>query len=373
MKNRILLLSLALLLVTALVAVGCAKPAPAPPPAPVPAPVPAPPKPAPPKPPVAKPEAPKVFEWRFSTHWPSASASYAPWKKWFEEDVPELTDGRIKIEFSPAGTFMPTSELFEAWSKGVLDGGVSFAPYYTSQVPLCAILVYFPYAFKDPREHQYFLHHLGFEKAVRDEHLKFGILYWTVDSYPAGPIFKKPIRTIDDLQGVKIRATGALADWYKEAGASPVMIPGAEIYTALATGVVDAAIWGGAAGSYSMKFHEVAKYYMQPYAGACSDSGYISKKAWDALPEDLQKTFDNAISKRFWERTVEYYIKVEAPALKAMVDEHGVEIVWIDEAGQKALLDAALKVWDKTAAVSPLCAHWVEVLRDFHKELGYLD
>jgi len=315
----------------------------------------------------------EVFEWRFQTHWPTSSASYLPWKKWFEEDLLELTGGRVKITFHPAATFMPTTEMFDAWKTGMLDGGISFAPYYTSQVPLGGMECYFPYAFRDVREFQYFLHFLGFEEAIREAHLKHGILYWAGDGYPSGPIFKKPIRTIDDLQGIKIRATGALADWYAEAGASPVMIPGGEIYTALSTGVVDAAIWGGAAGSYSMKFYEVAKYYMQPYAGMATDNVYISKKAWDKLPADLQDILRHAIELRYWMRTTEYFIDVEAPALQAMVKDHGVEIVWIDEAGQKALMDAALKVWDETAAKGPELAHWVGMLKDFNKKLGYMD
>jgi len=50
----------------------------------------------------------KVFKWRFQSHWPAASASYAPLKKFMEQDIRKLTDGQLFIEVYPAGTFVPT-------------------------------------------------------------------------------------------------------------------------------------------------------------------------------------------------------------------------------------------------------------------------
>lgn len=319
-----------------------------------------------------KPKKPEVFEWRFQAHWPAVSASYDPWKKWFEEDLLEMTDGRLKIDFNPAGTFMPAEEMFRAWSEGTLDGGISFAPYYASQIPLNMMQAYWPYSLKDVREYQYFQHHLGFEKALQKRHLEYGILFWTGQAYPAGPIFKKPIRTLDDLQGVKLRAFGPLAEWFKRAGAATTYIPGPEIYTALSKGVVDGAIWGGAAGSASMKFYEVAKYYMQPYSAMCGDCFYISKKSWDKLPKDLQKTVRAAIGERFWQRSVEYFVDVESPARKKL-KEHGVKFVRLDEVSQKKLKKIAVEIWNEKAEKYPSIAKWVEKLTEFNRELGYLE
>src|SRR3989304_7409040 len=98
-------------------------------------------------------------------------------------------------------------------------------------------------------------------------------------------IEKKPIRKIKDFKGYKIRSSGAIADMLKDLGAVPTLIPGEELYLALQTGVVDGAHWGAAQGALTMKFCEVAKYYIQPdLAMAGTDAIIINKDAFNALP-----------------------------------------------------------------------------------------
>lgn len=314
---------------------------------------------------------PKTFEWKFQSHWPAASVSYAPFKKFCEEEILKLTDGRLKITVYPADTFMPTKDMFEAWRTNALQGGTG-SVYWTSIVPLEAVSGNCPFAFRDAWEVQYFHMQLGFEDALKKAHEAAGVKYWTEKWYPTAMISKKPVKTLADLKGLKVRSSGAIADMLKEVGAAPTLIPGAEIYTALQTGVVDAAHWGAASGAYSMKFHEVAKYYIQPNLAFCAtDWVAISKKAWDELPKDLQLIVDLAFRERAWDRSNEYYLD-EMDALNAMVTKHGVKVVTMDAEAQKALQAAAFKVWDQVAAMSADNAQWVGVMKDFLKKLGYL-
>lgn len=341
-------------LLTILVTIGCAPTTPAPT------------TPTPEAPPI------KTFEWKFQSHWPAASVSYAPFKKFCEETLFDLTDGRLKITVYPADTFMPTKDLFEAWRNNTLQGGTG-SVYWTSIVPLEAVSGNCPFAFRDSWEVQYFHMQLGFEDALKKAHEANGIMYWTEKWYPTAMISKKPVRTLADLKGLKVRSSGAIADLLKEVGASTTMIAGAEIYTALQTGVVDAAHWGAAGGAYSMKFHEIAKYYVQPNLAFCAtDWVGISKKAWDELPKDIQKIVDLALRERAWDRSNEYYLD-EMDALNAMITKHGVQVTTLDKNSQKAMLDAAIKVWDKVAAMSSDNAYWVGVMKELLKKLGYLE
>lgn len=320
-------------------------------------------------PPVSAPA--KTFEWKFQSHWPAASLSYAPFKKFCEEEILKLTDGRLKITVYPADTFMPTKDMFEAWRTNALQGGTG-SVYWTSIVPLQAVSGNCPFAFRDAWEVQYFHVQLGFEDALKKVHEAAGVMYWTEKWYPTAMISKKPVKTLTDLKGLKVRSSGTIADMLKEVGAAPTMIPGAEIYTALQTGVVDAAHWGAAGGAYTMKFYEVAKYYVQPNLAFCAtDWVAISKKAWDELPKDLQLIVDLALRERAWDRSNEYYME-EMDALNTMVTKHGVQVITLDADAQKALQAAALKVWDRVAAASADNAHWVGVMKDFMRKLGYL-
>lgn len=314
---------------------------------------------------------PKTFEWKFQTHWPTASVSYAPFKKFCEEELLRLTDGRLKITVYPADTFVPTKDFFEACRTNSLQGGTA-SVYYTSIVPLEAVAGNCPFAFRDAWEVQYFHMQMGFEDALKKAHEAQGIMFWTEKWYPTAMISKKPVKTLADLKGLKVRSSGAIADMLKEVGASPVMVPGAEIYTALQTGVVDAAHWGAASGAYSMKFHEIAKYYVQPnLAFASTDWVFISKKAWDELPKDIQLIVDLALRERAWDRSNEYYMG-EMEALNTMITKHGVQVTTLDAEAQRAMLNAAMKAWDKVAAMSPENAEWINKMKEFLRTLGYL-
>ena len=96
---------------------------------------------------MAEPAAAKVFKWRFQTHWPAASASYAPFKKFMEGEVRTLTDGQLFIEVHPAGTFVPTKDLFDAWAKNTIQGGTG-STYWISHVPLTAVAGQCPLGFR---------------------------------------------------------------------------------------------------------------------------------------------------------------------------------------------------------------------------------
>ena len=146
-----------------------------------------------------------------------------------------------------------------------------------------------------------------------------------------------------------------------------------EIYTALSTGVIDAAHWGAAAGALTMKLCEPAKYYIQPnLAFSATDLIMVSKKAWDELPADLQKIVYLVFKERCWRRSNEY-IQEEVKALETMKKKYGVQVSWLDKEAQKVLQQAAIKIWDETAALSSTNAEWIGKMKEFLKELGYID
>jgi len=174
--------------------------------------------------------------------------------------------------------FCPTKDLFDAWAKNTIQGGTG-STYWISHVPLTAVAGQCPLGFRELWEAEYFHFHMGFEDALRKEHLGKGIVYWTEKIFPTAMLSKKPVRTLAELKGLKVRSSGKIADVLKAAGASPVLVPGEEIYTALSTGVIDAAHWGAAAGALTMKLCEPAKYYIQPnLAFFCHRSHYGQQK-----------------------------------------------------------------------------------------------
>jgi TRAP-type C4-dicarboxylate transport system substrate-binding protein len=240
-------------------------------------------------------------------------------------------------------------------------------------VPLTAVAGQCPLAFRELWEAEYFHFHMGFEEALRKEHLEKGIMYWTEKIFPTAMVSKKPVKTLEDLKGLKVRSSGKIADMLKTVGASPVLVPGEEIYTALSTGVIDAAHWGAAAGALTTKLCEPAKYYVQPnLAFSATDLIMVSKKAWDELPADIQKMVYLAFKERCWRRSNEY-IQEETKALDTMKKNFGVQVSLLDADAQKAMQQAAVKIWDEAGAMSPGNAEWIGKMKEFLKSLGYVN
>jgi len=315
----------------------------------------------------------KVFKWRFQSHWPAGSASFKPLKDFFDTKLTKLTGGQLQITLYPAASLVPTKELFDSCRKGTVDGGTGSPAYWMTIVPIAGVSGNCPMTFRETWEGLYFHYVLGFEDMLKEAHAKHNILYYTEKIYPTAMIGKKPIRKIEDFKGYKIRSSGAIADMLRELGAAPSLIPGEELYLALQTGVVEGAHWGAAGGALTMKFCEVAKYYIQPnLAMSGTDVIIINKDAFNALPKDLQMTLDLALKERVWHRSHEYIVD-EINALNTMKKDFKVTVSTLPPEDQKKMMKAAMKQWDKVAAKDAPSAKAVSMLKDFLKKLDYID
>jgi TRAP-type mannitol/chloroaromatic compound transport system substrate-binding protein len=109
--------------------------------------------------------------------------------------------------------------------------------------------------------------------------------------------FRKKMNTIGDYKGLKMRMGAPLGNKViARAGATAVLLPGSEIYAALERGVIDASEWVGPHDDLKLGLHNTARYYYYPgwhEPGATLDLGF-NKKAYEALPVDLQRTLDHA-------------------------------------------------------------------------------
>jgi TRAP-type mannitol/chloroaromatic compound transport system substrate-binding protein len=315
----------------------------------------------------------KVYEWKFQSHWPAGSASFKPLKDYFEQDLIKMTKGRLKITLHPAGSLVQSKDIFDAARQGTIEGATAAPIYWMSIVPIAAVAANCPMTFRNSKEGLYFHFKLGFEQMLKDAHAKHNLLYYTEKIYPTAMIGRKPIRSIEDFKGYKVRSSGAIAEMLKELGAVPTLIPGEELYLALQTGVIDGAHWGAAGGALTMKLCEVAKYYIQPdLAMAGTDVIVINKDAFNALPQDLQKILDKALKERVYKRTKEY-VGDERKALATMIKDYKVEVCTLNPADQKIMMAAAMKQWDKVAAKDEDSAKAIEMLKKYLKKLRYID
>lgn len=315
----------------------------------------------------------KVYKWNFQSHWPAGSASFKPLKDFFDQKLTKMTNGRLVITLHPAGAMVPSKDIFAVCRKGTIEGATAAPIYWMGIIPLTAVAANCPMTFRTAKEGLYFHFKLGFEQMLKDSHAKHNLLYYTEKIYPTAMISKKPINKIEDFKGLKVRSSGAIAEFLKELGAATSLIPGEELYLALQTGVVDAAHWGAAGGALTMKLPEVAKYYVQPdLAMAGTDVIIINKDAFNGLPKDLQTILDKALMERVYQRSEEY-VGDEIKALDTMIKDYKVTVTTVNPADQKKMRAAAAKQWDKVASKDAESAKAVGIMKDYLRKLKYID
>jgi TRAP-type mannitol/chloroaromatic compound transport system substrate-binding protein len=183
-------------------------------------------------------------------------------------------------------------------------------------------------------------------------------------------IAKKPIKSAADFKGLKIRAFGIEAKWFESMGASPVMLGGGELHTALSTGVVDAVRWGSPAVIHRLGLHEAGKYFIQPSPLPAPNNNFlINRDAWDKVPSDLKAMFQEAAKLA----SLDYLARgaaLDAAAIGQM-KAAGVQIVQIPEAEWLEMEKKARALWADYAKQDPgHAARAVKLLQDYLVELG---
>lgn len=314
----------------------------------------------------------KVFRWKIQSHWPASSSSYAASLEVVAEKLKKVTNGRLILQPYAAGSLVPAKEIFNAVKRGMIQGGTASPAYFRDQIQVAGIASGLPYSFKNVWEAAYFHQWMGFEQMLRDEALEHGIYYITDKVYPTEMVVSKPVTSLADFQGLKLRSSGVLQKFLSELGAAASYLPGTELYPALASGVMDGAHWGAAQGAYSMKLYDVCKYHVLPSLNiAGTDSWLFNQKAVDELPDDIKKVFFATMEAHFWARTNQYIFLEKKVLAKAIADK-GVKVSQISDEEQKKITAIALKMWDEEAKRGPKAAKALQMLKDYLKTLGHL-
>ncbi len=379
-KRQIVALFLVVALLGGLVA-ACAAPAPAPTPSPAPAPTPAPtPSPAPaptptpsPTPAPAPAQPPEVFNWKVQSLWTSGSTDHKLFLE-FVDRVGELSAGRVAMEIFTAGAVAPSFEILDAVGKGLLDAAISWPGYWAGKDPAFVAFGGLPMSFANDQQLDTWFYQLGGLEMMRETYAPFnayvvGMSYYNTESMH----FTRPIRTLAELQGFKIRMPGGmLSDIFESLGASVVLLPGEEVYPALEKGVIDATDWGTPTANYDYGFHEVAPYFNWPgFHHTPANEFMVNTDTWNKLPDDVKAILEAATREYAWNRAEKLSLS-DYEAVAAMVEAGAEPVAW-DESEVVKLKSEAVKVWDEWAAKSPAAQKAIESQIEYNRLLGLID
>jgi len=176
-----------------------------------------------------------------------------------------------------------------------------------------------------------------------------------------GGWFNKEINSADDLKGLKMRIPGLGGDVMAKLGASPVSLPGGQIYENLVSGAIDATEWVGPWNDQAMKFYEAAKYYYYPGMHEPGSMLCIGMNAswWGKLSKSDQFIVEAAASMENDVMLAEYNAKNGA-SLAQLISDNGVQLREFNNNVYDAFGRAAAEVFAEVSAHS-------DFARDVHE------
>ena len=309
--------------------------------------------------------------WRVQSHWPKSSSSFDGSLGALAAKLDETTEGAFKLETFGDGEFAKGADIYPLVRKGVVPMGTLAANYLTDHATTANFAYGIPGTFRESWEFQYATKQLGLEALINEELNADGMLLMTEKDLPVEIVVSKKIESAADFKGLKIRSSGAMLDYLSAAGAAPQYIPGAELYQALSSGVVDGAHWGAAVGAKSMSLWEVCKYHYKPALGFSTDAWVVNMSELDKLEPELRDTLINLMETRFYQRSTEYQA-LEVKALTSGVAENGIEVTQLPKDVLDILAQASTDIMTKEADKGEKAAKAKEIYLGLMGDLGYV-
>lgn len=268
------------------------------------------------------------LKWKMVTTWPRDFPGLGTGANHLAALIGKLSSGRLTVEVYGGNELVPPFEVFDAVQRGTTEMGHGASYYWKGKTSAALFLAGVPFGLTGNEMNGWFYHGGGLE-LYRKAYAPFGII-----PFPAGNSgtqmggwFNKEINSVADLDGLKMRIPGIGAEVIKRLGATPVNIPGAELFTALQSGTIDATEWVGPMNDLAFGLFRAARYYYYPgwHEPGSALECLVNAEAWASLPQNLQDIVATACQAT----TLDMYADFETrngDALQTLINEHGVEL-----------------------------------------------
>lgn len=288
----------------------------------------------------------------------------------------KMSNGRLKIRIDSANKHKAPLGVFDMVKAGQYDMGHSASYYWKGKVPNTLFFTSMPFGMTAQEQYAWFYHGDGME-LMQEVYAPHNLL-----SFPGGNTgiqmggwFRKEIKSLDDLKGLKMRIPGFAGEVFAEVGVNPTNIAPGELYTALERNTIDAVEWVGPALDLRLGFQQIADYYYTGWHEPATELQFlVNKKVWDKLPEDLQEIL------RVSMRTASYDMLIQSQDANAEAwanikkDYPNVQIKNFPKDVFQAMYKANKKLLEEAAAGDELAARIIESQEKYlEKSRAYTD
>lgn len=310
-----------------------------------------------------------VRELKMVTSWPKNYPGLGTAPARFAQNVEAATDGKIKIKLYAGGELVPALKCLDAVQEGAADLYHSCEYYYQGKSKALAFFTAVPFGFRSD-EMDAWMHHGGGQELWDDLSAKFGVKPFLCGNTGSqmGGWFRKPMDSIEDFKGLKMRMPGLGGAVLGALGGTPITLAGIEILPALRSGAIDATEWVGPYNDLAFGLYKVAKYYYFPgfhEPGTALSLG-VGLKLWESL-SDSEKTIIKMCAMAENNFDLAEFNAKNTTALDVLVNKHNVEVREFSDDIFKAIGEASKDVIADAGATDADAKKVYESFMNFRK------
>ena len=284
----------------------------------------------------------KVITLKVANWFPVAHKQTPLLESW-GKDLEKRTNGKVKVNYYPAGTLVPAPQSYDAVTKGISDVGNHVLGYTVGRFPLTEVLD-LPLGYPNntvPTK----LANAFYDKFKPKEFNDVKVLWFHAQAPGIVHTKTKPITKLEDLKGMKMRTYGSNAKLMSLLGGTPVAMPMTDVYDALSRGVAEGLMCAYEA-TEGFRFGDQLKYSTENYATSYSAVFAIvmNKDKWNSLPPDIQKIIDT-MSKEYIEKYAAMWDDIEISG-KAYLVKRGNKINTLSKEEEAKWVEKAQPIFD---------------------------
>ena len=294
------------------------------------------------------------LKWRLTASWPKSLDTLYGGCEYFARRVAEMTDNRFQIQVFAAGEIVPGLQVLDAVQNGTVEMGNTALYYYWGKDPAFTFGTALPFGLNS-RQMNSWLRFGGGSELLNDLLKNFNCVGVAAANTGAqmGGWFRKEIKSVDDLKGLKMRIGGFAGMILAKLGMVPQQLAAGDIYPALEKGTIDACEWIGPYDDEKLGLYKVANYYYYPgwWEGCGQGHNLINLGKWSELPKSYQSAI-LAASGDTWAWVLGKYDYVNPSELKRLVSQ-GVKLRAFPQDTMEASYHAAAEIYADLSKTNP--------------------
>jgi len=309
------------------------------------------------------------LKWRLTASWPKSLDTLYGCAEHFAKRVGEITDNKFQIQVFAAGEIVPGLQALDAVSGGSVEMCHTASYYYFGKDPSFTFGTALPFGLNARQQDAWQFHGGGMEllNELYKNHNVWGMPTGNT-SCQMGGWFRKEIKTVDDLKGLKMRIGGFAGLIVSRLGTVVQQLAAADIYPALEKGAIDAAEWVGPYDDEKLGFVKIAKYYYYPgwWEGGAQPHLFINLAKYNELPKLYQTSiFTAAREAGAW--MLGKYDYINPPAIRRLV-QSGAELRAFPQPVMEACFKAANELYAELSKTNPHFKKLLDSLTPFRRE-----